>query len=70
MEMSIVMALLPLEFVAEWLGRGRFIGLILIVLLSLPVYTCSVPSVPVVQSLLLLGVSPGAAVVYLQPGAI
>jgi hypothetical protein len=65
---TIVMALLPLEFVAEWLGRGRFAGLILIMLLSLPVYTCSVPSIPVVQSLLLLGVSPGAAVVYLMAG--
>lgn len=65
---TLVMAFLPMEFIAEWLGRGRFASLILIVLLSLPVYTCSVPSVPIVQSLLLLGVSPGAAVVYLMAG--
>ncbi|WP_168442346.1 permease [Pontiella desulfatans] len=65
---TLVMAFLPLEFISEWLGSGRIISLVLIVLLSLPVYTCSVPSVPIVQSLLLLGVSPGAAVVYLMAG--
>ncbi|MFC1761104.1 permease [Planctomycetota bacterium] len=65
---TVVLAFLPLDFIAQWLGQGRLISLILIVLLSLPVYTCSVPSVPIVQSLLLLGISPGAAVVYLLAG--
>ena len=65
---TLVMAFLPLEFISQWLGSGRFISLVLIVALSLPVYTCSVPSIPIVQSLLLLGVSPGAAVVYLMAG--
>ena len=65
---TLVMAFLPLDFIAQWLGSGRFLSLVLIVLLSLPVYTCSVPSIPIVQSLLLLGVSPGAAVVYLMAG--
>lgn len=65
---TLVMAFLPLEFISQWLGPGRVMSLLLIVLLSLPVYTCSVPSVPIIQSLLLLGVSPGAAVVYLMAG--
>lgn len=65
---TLVMALLPVEFISQWLGQRRITSLLLIILLSLPVYTCSVPSMPIVQSLLLLGVSPGAAVVYLFSG--
>lgn len=65
---TLVLAFLPMEFVAQWLGTKHITSLLLILLLSLPVYTCSVPSVTVVQSLLLLGLSPGAAVVYLMAG--
>lgn len=65
---TLILSFLPLEFVAQWLGSKHFTSLLLIVLLSLPVYSCSVPSVTIVQGLLLLGVSPGAAVVYLMAG--
>ena len=65
---TLIMGFLPVDFVANWLSRGQITSLILILVLSLPVYSCSVPSVPVVQSLLILGVSPGAAVVYLIAG--
>lgn len=65
---SLVMAFLPMEFIAGWLGPGSMLSLVLVLILCLPVYTCSVPSVPVVQSLLLLGLSPGAAVVYMMAG--
>lgn len=65
---SLVMAFLPMQFIAGWLGSGDLLSLVLVLVLSLPVYTCSVPSVPVIQSLLLLGLSPGAAVVYMMAG--
>lgn len=65
---SLVMAFLPMHFIAGWLGPGSVLSLFLVLILCLPVYTCSVPSVPVVQSLLLLGLSPGAAVVYMMAG--
>ncbi len=65
---SLVMAFLPMEFIAGWLGPGNVLSLVLVLVLCLPVYTCSVPSVPVVQSLLLLGLSPGAALVYMMAG--
>jgi uncharacterized membrane protein YraQ (UPF0718 family) len=65
---TVVMAFLPLDFIAQWLGRQHLTSLIFILVLSLPIYSCSVPSVPVMQSLLLLGMTPGAAVVYLMAG--
>ena len=35
------------------------------ILLGIPVYACSIPSIPVIQGLLLLGATPGAAVAYM-----
>jgi uncharacterized protein len=65
---TLIMAFLPVDFVATWLGHKQITSLVLILVLSLPVYSCSVPSIPVVQSLLMLGITPGAAVVYLMAG--
>jgi hypothetical protein len=39
-----------------------------VILLGIPVYACSIPSIPVVQGLLLLGATPGAAVAYMIAG--
>jgi hypothetical protein len=39
-----------------------------VILVAIPLYTCSTPSIPVVQSLFFKGISPGAAVAYLIAG--
>jgi len=65
---AVVIAFLPLEWVATWLGKQQFLTLLYVIIIGIPVYTCSVPSIPVVQNLLLLGASPGAAVAYLIAG--
>jgi uncharacterized protein len=63
-----VITLLPMEWIATWLGKQHIATLFYVILIGIPVYTCSVPSVPVVRSLLLFGMSPGAAVAYLFAG--
>ncbi len=63
-----ILALLPMTWIASWLGTQQFGTLIYVILIGIPVYTCSVPSLPVVQSLLLAGMSPGAAIAYLIAG--
>lgn len=63
-----IIAFLPMAWVGTWLGKQHFATLIYVILMGIPVYTCSVPSVPVVRSLLLFGMSPGAAVAYLFAG--
>jgi uncharacterized membrane protein YraQ (UPF0718 family) len=65
---AVVLSLLPMSWIATWLGSQHFATLIYVILIGIPVYTCSVPSLPVVQSLLLAGMSPGAAVAYLIAG--
>ncbi len=63
-----LLALLPDGWVASWLGEQRVLTLVYVIIVGIPLYTCTVPSIPVVQSLLLLGMSPGAAVAYMISG--
>ena len=65
---TLVSLLVPASWIASWLGGSGVVSILCVILLSLPVYTCSVPSLPVVQKLLFLGASPGVAVAYLIAG--
>ena len=65
---SILLAVLPIEWISTWLGQQNLTTLMYVILLGIPVYACSIPSIPVVQGLLLLGASPGAAVAYMIAG--
>lgn len=65
---ALLLAFLPMEWISSWLGQQDFYTLLYVILLGIPVYACSIPSVPVVQGLLLLGATPGAAVAYLIAG--
>jgi uncharacterized membrane protein YraQ (UPF0718 family) len=65
---SLLQAYLPLDWISRWLGQQNLPTLLYVVLLGIPVYACSIPSIAVVQGLLLLGASPGAAVAYLIAG--
>jgi uncharacterized membrane protein YraQ (UPF0718 family) len=65
---SLLLAYLPLQWISSWLGQQDLSTLMYVILLGLPVYACSIPSIAVVQGLLLLGVTPGAAVAYMIAG--
>ncbi|MCG6185885.1 permease [Maribellus maritimus] len=65
---SLLLAFLPLEWISAWLGQQELSTLIYVILLGIPVYACSIPSIVVVQGLLLLGATPGAAIAYMIAG--
>ncbi|MDZ7723932.1 MAG: permease [candidate division KSB1 bacterium] len=65
---SLLLTFLPLEWISRWLGQQDLYTLVYVILLGLPVYACSIPSIAVVQGLLLLGATPGAAVAYMIAG--
>lgn len=67
---TLVSILVPPEWIASWLGGSGLIPLLFIIVLSLPIYTCSIPSLPVIQRLLYMGASPGVAVAYLIAGPV
>lgn len=65
---SLLLAVLPLQWISTWLGQQDITTLLYVIVLGIPVYACSIPSIPVVQGLLLLGASPGAAIAYMIAG--
>jgi len=65
---SLLLPFLPMEWISSWLGQQDFYTLLYVILLGIPVYACSIPSIPVIQGLLLLGATPGAAVAYMIAG--
>lgn len=61
-------AFIPQEWFYQLLGKQNFISLVLVVLIAIPVYTCSIPSIYVVHSFALLGATPGVVLAYLISG--
>ena len=65
---ALLLTFLPMELISSFLGQQDIYTLLYVILLGIPVYACSIPSIPVVQGLLLLGATPGAAVAYMIAG--
>ena len=64
---AFISALVPDGYFAEKLGTGIF-PLIAMMFLGIPVYVCATASVPVAAALIIKGLSPGAALVFLMTG--
>jgi len=64
---AIISVLVPADFFADHLGTGIF-GMIVMMFLGIPVYVCATASVPVAAALILKGLTPGAALVFLMTG--
>lgn len=64
---AIISALVPDGYFAEKLGKGIF-AMVVMMFLGIPVYVCATASVPVAAALILKGLTPGAALVFLMTG--
>lgn len=58
---------IPDDFFATYI-KSDFLGMIIILAASIPVYVCATSSVPIAAVLLLKGISPGAALAFLMAG--
>ncbi|MBN2460790.1 MAG: SO_0444 family Cu/Zn efflux transporter [Candidatus Cloacimonetes bacterium] len=58
---------IPDDFFSEYGGQG-LTGMFYMILLGLPLYVCATASIPIAVSLLMKGISPGAAFVFLVVG--
>jgi uncharacterized membrane protein YraQ (UPF0718 family) len=57
----------PEDFFAGWAGQG-IVSYLVVMAIGIPLYVCSTGSIPIALSLLHLGFSPGAALVFLVTG--
>lgn len=64
---AFISVLIPDDFFAKFIGND-FLGMLVILVASVPLYICATSSVPVAAILLMKGLSPGAALVFLMAG--
>ena len=64
---ALITALVPADFFGPVLGGGILAMLVMLVL-GIPMYVCATASVPIAAALIMRGVSPGAALVFLMTG--
>jgi uncharacterized membrane protein YraQ (UPF0718 family) len=64
---AVISALVPEGYFAEKLGTGIF-AMVVMMFLGIPVYVCATASVPVAAALIMKGLTPGAALVFLMTG--
>lgn len=64
---AFITALVPDDFFAEILPSG-FLAMLIMMAIGIPVYVCASASVPIAAAMMLKGLSPGAAFVFLVTG--
>lgn len=64
---GVITALIPDDLLMTYLGGG-ITSMLLMLLLGIPLYICATASTPVAAALIMKGVSPGAALVFLLAG--
>ncbi len=68
---AVISAVVPEGFFAEKLGHGifaRIFAMVVMMFVGIPIYVCATASVPVAAALILKGLTPGAALVFLMTG--
>ncbi|MGL5290471.1 MAG: SO_0444 family Cu/Zn efflux transporter, partial [Vibrionaceae bacterium] len=63
---ALVQTYIPVDFLAMW-GDG-VLTMLVMVLVSIPMYICATASTPIAAGLLLAGLSPGAVLVFMLAG--
>ncbi|BCR03694.1 hypothetical protein DESUT3_07630 [Desulfuromonas versatilis] len=64
---GVIAYLVPDEFFARYLG-GELSSLLIMLVVGIPLYICASASTPVAAAMVLKGLSPGAALVFLLAG--
>jgi uncharacterized membrane protein YraQ (UPF0718 family)/copper chaperone CopZ len=64
---AIIAVLVPDSFFSEYMSNS-FYEYLFVILASVPLYVCATASVPIAAVLILKGISPGAALVFLMAG--
>ncbi|NQU84162.1 MAG: SO_0444 family Cu/Zn efflux transporter [Mariniphaga sp.] len=64
---ALISVILPDDFFSSFQGFG-LIEILVVLAASIPIYICATGSIPIAAVLLLKGVSPGAALVFLMAG--
>ncbi len=64
---GLIAAVVPDDYFSAILGGG-ILSMLVMMLVGIPIYVCATASVPIAAALIMKGVSPGAALVFLMTG--
>ena len=64
---GLITALIPDDIIHRYMGGG-ILAMLLMLMVGIPLYICATASTPIAAALILKGVSPGAALVFLLAG--
>ena len=64
---GIISYAMPMNFIENYLGEG-WLSMFIMLAIGLPLYVCATASTPIAAALILKGMSPGAALVFLLAG--
>jgi len=64
---AIITTIIPEDFFTTYLGNN-FLSMIVVLIASVPLYICATSSVPIAAALMMKGLNPGAALVFLMAG--
>lgn len=64
---ALISVLLPPDFFQTYINND-LLGMLIILLAAVPLYVCATGSIPIAAVLLMKGISPGAALVFLMAG--
>jgi len=64
---ALITSMVPEGFFAKHLGTG-IVAMIVMMFLGIPIYVCATASIPVAAAMILKGLTPGAALVFLMTG--
>ncbi len=64
---AFITVLIPDNFFEQFIGN-QWLEMIIILLVAIPLYVCATGSIPIAAALMLKGLSPGAALVFLMAG--
>jgi hypothetical protein len=63
----LITVIVPPDIFGKYLGSG-LMAMLLMLIIGVPLYICATASIPIAAALILKGVSPGAALVFLLAG--
>ncbi len=64
---AVISFAVPQNFIADYLSN-KFVSYIAMLLIGIPMYVCATGSIPIAASLVMKGMSPGAALIFLIAG--
>lgn len=64
---ALISVLVPDNFFTAYI-RNEYLSMLIVLLIAVPVYVCATGSIPIAAVLMMKGISPGAALVFLMAG--